>query len=268
MPLASPPRTSHPPDDLAEVEGPSDAEALYRATVLRMMEAHGYRAVSMARLYGAGLTFAPGLRWMRFVAGAARESVEHGAAIGQCYRALGAAHLDVVLERRLRAAPPRLAGSRAELAVACLVAGRGWRWTVREHDQCSFLPYRAVVAQLSLELEAREVAAERFLAECVRAEGAAAARPFVSPWVRAVRASFGRAGTPGAAYAVSVGLKKRDVSATVRDCVDDIARALRACGLDDVAPEAMGETTEPEGVEGDSEAFDGPPGRVKAGGLE
>ena len=74
-------RTSHPPDDLSEVGAPADAEALYRATVLRMLEAHGYRAVAMARLFGTGLSFAPGLRWMRFVAGAARESVEHGAAI-------------------------------------------------------------------------------------------------------------------------------------------------------------------------------------------
>jgi len=261
-------RPSRAPADLAEAEGPSDAETLYRATALRMMESHGYRTVSMARLYGAGLSFAPGLRWMRFVAGAARASVDHGVAIGQCYRALGAARLDVVLERRLRDAPPPVAESRAELAVACLVAGQGWRWTLREHDQCSYLPYRAVVAQVALELEARQVVTERFLAELVRAEGAAAARPFVEPWVRAVRASFGRAGTPGAAYAVSVGLKKRDVSATVRDCVDDIARALRACGLDAGTLGAEEDSTAPEAVEGDPESPSGPGGASKAGGDE
>ena len=261
-------RTSHPPDDLSEVGAPADAEALYRATVLRMLEAHGYRAVAMARLYGTGLSFAPGLRWMRFVAGAARESVEHGAAIAGCYQALGATHFDAVLERRLRAQPPRVAASRAELAVACLVAGHGWRWTLRDHDQCSYLPYRAVVAQLGLALEARQVVAERFLAELVQAEGGEAALPFVAPWRDAVRASFGRAGTPGAAYAVSVGLKKRDVAATADACDEDIVRALRACGLN-AGDGAVGtESAEATGDENDPAPTQSPTAPPRAGGEE
>ena len=50
-------------------------------------------------------------------------------------------------------------------------------------------------------------------------------------WLRQGLLSFGRPGTEGAKYAISVGLKKRDSSECIKDYVRDILPAVREAGL-------------------------------------
>jgi hypothetical protein len=52
--------------------------------------------------------------------------------------------------------------------------------------------------------------------------------------------SFGRPKTDGNAYAMSVGLKKRDSGAVMQDFVNDIKGAVRSCGLRFPDPAAIG----------------------------
>ncbi len=212
----------------------SDAE-LFEATARRLLEAHGYRAVAMARLYAHGLTCTPGLRWQRFVAGAAREAVEHYAAIAQCYEVLAGATIEPVVEARLAQDRPTLADSRGELAVAVMMQGRAWATTLREHEDCAYIPYREVVARIAKDAGVRQVLGDRFLSEIVRLDGSAAVQPFVDRWYALAATSFGRPGTPGAAYSLGVGLRRRDVALVLREWSDDVARMLVHCGLEAVA---------------------------------
>ncbi|MBL8603347.1 MAG: hypothetical protein JNK72_15590 [Myxococcales bacterium] len=251
--------TPPPQGESVSVEGfdatvSGDPAALYRATVCRMMEAHAFRAVAQARLLGAGVVHSTGLRWMRFATHAARECVEHYGGIAGCYEALAGQRLEPVVERRLRAEAPPLAQSRAELAVAQLVSGRAWMWTLREHEACSFLPYRAVIAAMLRDVEARQTLAERFLSEAVRHEGVGPCEAALGPWVDPALAAFGRGGTPGAAYALSVGLRRREVTLAVRECIDDLKRVLGAAGLTAASVPAL-HVAEASGPE------EGPPSR-------
>jgi 1,2-phenylacetyl-CoA epoxidase catalytic subunit len=50
-------------------------------------------------------------------------------------------------------------------------------------------------------------------------------------WLRIGLLSFGRPGTPGNAYAIEHGIKKRDSGACMQDFIDDIRGAVRAAGL-------------------------------------
>lgn len=207
-------------------------ETAFRAAAREMIEAHGERVLTLARMQGHGLQFVPSTRWMKYVAGSARESVEHFEIVSNAYHLVSSGHFDAAVSARMRASPVEYARGYDELAVALLVLGRAWWWQLREHDGCALLGYREVAMRLGHEVAARQVLQEQMVAEVVRAADADALRGHVAHWIDVARASFGRPGTPGVAYAIGVGLRRRDVSAALRDFLLDVRGVLLGCGLD------------------------------------
>ena len=72
---------------------------------------------------------------------------------------------------------------------------------------------------------------ERALAEACRGGVSEAQQAFFRRAVKSAVHSFGRPNTPGTAYAINTGLKKRDAAPVVRDFLDDVALITAATGL-------------------------------------
>ena len=65
-------------------------------------------------------------------------------------------------------------------------------------------------------------------------------QPFFEKWLRIGLLSFGgQPGTPGNAYAIAQGIKKRDSGACMKDFLADIRPAVDAAGLRFPAPETL-----------------------------
>jgi hypothetical protein len=65
-------------------------------------------------------------------------------------------------------------------------------------------------------------------------------QPLFERWLKLGLLSFGRPGSEGNRYAISVGLKKRDSGLVMQDFITDIKPAMRQGGLKFPAPEALG----------------------------
>ena len=128
--------------------------------------------------------------------------------------------------------PVPFAESWMELAMAQFLYDRGGFWQLREYEECSFLPYREIIAKILEEEAGHQGLGERIVVEmCRGGEFDAVKQPLFEKWLRIGLLSFGRPGTEGNRYAQSVGLKKRDSGDVMRDFVEDIKPAVRASGL-------------------------------------
>ena len=143
-------------------------------------------------------------------------------------------------EVRLSQHPIPMAGSWFELAMAQFLYDRGGFWQLREYDKCSFVPYRKVIQKIILEEKGHQALGERIVVELCRSKQfeAQKQRDFAT-WLRQGLLSFGRPNNAGNAYAIEVGLKKRDSGAVMQDFLNDIKPAVKACGLRFPTPEEM-----------------------------
>ncbi len=211
-----------------------EMDDLYHATVLRMMEAHGYRAVAAARLLGHGLRYVPAVRWMRVVAGHARDLVEHYETVSRMYESFTGESMEPVVNARLAERPAPLADDWTELALAQCLYGRAVLCLLREHDGCSFVPFREVTARLARVEAGWQVPAERAAIEaCVTGTGAGHPdrQALFDKWLRLSLVAFGRPNTPGNVYALAVGLKRREPGAVMLDYLADLRATVSAAGL-------------------------------------
>ncbi len=223
---------------------PSELDPLYRVTVRRTIESHGSRALALASWFGRGIELLSDARWLRFAGGGARECVHQLHRIGRVYESLTAEALEPVAHARLMERPRDQARGTDDFAVASMVLIRGWFEVLREHDRCSYLPYREAVGSMAHEVNARLVLAEQFLSERARGANPEAMRAMVMRWAPRAEADLGPGTSPGVAYAISVGLKRRDPDELRRGFRAELSRALRDCGVDvdlSEAPEAWPE---------------------------
>ncbi len=213
----------------------------YFQTVRQMMESQAYRELAAARLFGHGLQFVSDLRWIEYVAENVHEEVEHLEAVVEIYeRLVGEALIPKVLAR-LAERPVQFAGSWFELAMAQFLFDRGGFWQLREYEDCSFLPYREIVGKIIGEETDHQGMGERLVVElCRSGEYEAVKQRFFETWLREGLLSFGRPGTEGNRYAISVGIKRRDSGEVMQDYVNDIKPVVKACGLTFPTPEALG----------------------------
>lgn len=211
-------------------DAPRPGEDLFQATVRHTLEAHGARALSLARTLGHGLQYIPSVRWMRFVTGLSRDLVEAFALLAERYAAVSDERLDALTHARLLARPVPLPGDFDELAVATFVQGQAWWWQLREHDRSAHDGLREVALRLARSVNERLVVVEPLAAARWRDGDRARMTLYRDRWAQLARASFGRAGTPGISYAISNGLRRRDVDAVVRDFDDDLSRVFAAHG--------------------------------------
>jgi 1,2-phenylacetyl-CoA epoxidase catalytic subunit len=204
----------------------------YRQTVVQMMESQAYRELAAAVMFGDGLKLVPSLKWLKFMTWHIREEMEHYEAVVKMYQEFTGTSVEPVVHARLAQKPIPFAGTWFELAMAQFLYDRGGFWQLKEYEECSFLAYREVVEKIVEEERGHQSLGERIVVDLVKTGNHEHEKqPMFERWFRIGMLSFGRPGSEGNRYAMSVGLKKRDSGDVMRDFIEDIKPCMRACGL-------------------------------------
>jgi 1,2-phenylacetyl-CoA epoxidase catalytic subunit len=209
-----------------------DMPERYRVTLEQMMKSQAYRELAAARLFGYGLQFVEESKWLKFMVWHIREETEHYFAVVDMYRRFTGDSVEPWVNERLRQRPIPMAGSWFELAMAQFLYDRGGFWQLQEYEVCSYPPYRDVIGKIIGEERGHQALGEKIVVElCQNGGYDSVKQPIFERWLRQGLLSFGRPATEGNAYAISVGLKKRDSREVMHDFLADIAPAVAACGL-------------------------------------
>ncbi|HKA87777.1 MAG TPA: Phenylacetic acid catabolic protein [Haliangiales bacterium] len=209
-----------------------DMPERYRQTLEQMMKSQAYRELAAARLFGFGLQFVEESRWLKFMVWHIREETEHYLAVADMYRRFTGESVEPWVNERLRQKPIPMAQSWFELAMAQFLYDRGGFWQLKEYEVCSYPPYRDVIGKIIDEERGHQALGEKIVVElCQGGAHDGVKQPTFERWLRQGLLSFGRPATEGNAYAISVGLKKRDSAEVMRDFLADISPAVAACGL-------------------------------------
>ena len=211
----------------------------YDRMIVQLMESQAYRELAAAHMFGYGLRFVPD-KWLRFMVWHIREESEHYEAVARMYKEFTGEEVEPRVKERLAGKPVPFAESWLELAMAQFLFDRGGFWQLKEYDQCSFVPYRGVIQKIVGEEEGHQALGEKIVIElCRSGEYEDVKQPLFEKWLRIGLLSFGRPGTPGNAYAIAHGIKKRDSGACMQDFIDDIRPAVNAAGLAFPAPASL-----------------------------
>ena len=201
-------------------------------TLIQMMQSQAYRELAAAQMFGYGLQFVPELKWLKFMTWHIREEMEHYEDVVKMYAAFAGESVEPVVRARLQKKPIEFAQSWYELAMAQFLYDRGGFWQLKEYEECSFLPYRSVIEKIIKEEEGHQALGEKIVIDLTKTGRYDDVKQgFFEKWLRQGLLSFGRPGTEGSAYAISIGFKKRDPAAVMQDFIDDIKPAVRACSL-------------------------------------
>ena len=216
---------------MSEVQSAAQMSPEYRQMVVQLMQSQAYRELAAAHMFGYGLQFVPE-KWMKFMVWHIQEEMEHYQAVSRMYREFAGEEVEPSVRERLAARPVPFAESWFELAMAQFLFDRGGFWQLKEYDQCSFVPYRAVIQKIVKEEAGHQDLGEKIVVElCQSGRHDQAKQPLFEKWLRLGLLSFGRPGTPGNRFAIEQGLKKRDSGECMKDFVQDIRPAVTASGL-------------------------------------
>jgi 1,2-phenylacetyl-CoA epoxidase catalytic subunit len=170
-----------------------------------------------------------------------REEMEHYEVVVRMYKQFTGESVEPKVNDRLGKKPISFAQSWFELAMAQFLYDRGGFWQLKEYEECAFLPYRDVIGKIIKEEAGHQGLGERIVVEMARSgQFDEVKQGFFAKWFKQGMLSFGRAGTEGNKYAISVGLKKRDSGVVMQDFIDDIKPAVVACGLTFPDPASIG----------------------------
>jgi len=209
-----------------------DCEPRYRETVVQMLRSQAWRELSAAQLFGHGLQFVSDLRTLKFISRHVQEETDHYAAVAELYQKHVGESIEPWVTEKLATKPIPWASSFLELGIAQWLYDRGGFWQLKEYEGCSFLPYRKTIEKIIKEEKGHQALGEKIVVELTRTGQFDADKQRVfEKWLRQGLLSFGRPATDGAAYSISVGLRKRDPGAVMQDFLDDIKPAVKACGL-------------------------------------
>jgi 1,2-phenylacetyl-CoA epoxidase catalytic subunit len=211
------------------------------ATLTQMMESQAYRELAAAQMFGYGLQFVPDLRWLKFMTWHIREEMEHYEVVVRMFKEFTGQSVEPAVYARLAKKPIDFAQSWFELAMAQFLYDRGGFWQLQEYDTCAYAPYRDIVQKILKEEAGHQGLGERIVVElCRSGQHDAIKQPLFDKWFKQGMLSFGRPNTEGNAYAIGVGLKKRDSGAVMQDFVNDIKPAVKACGVRFPKPQDIG----------------------------
>lgn len=213
----------------------------YARTLDQMMKSQAYRELAAAQMFGHGLKHVPELRWLKFMTWHIREEMEHYEVVAKMYAEFAGESVEPWVNARLADRPIEFAESWFELAMAQFLYDRGGFWQLQEYDNASFPLYREVIRKIIAEEKGHQALGERIVVElCQSGEHDDVKQALFEKWLKYGLLSFGRPGGEGNAYAIEVGLKKRDSANVMRDFIDDIRPAVKAAGLRWPAPGALG----------------------------
>jgi 1,2-phenylacetyl-CoA epoxidase catalytic subunit len=221
-----------------------DMPERYRQTLEQMMKSQAYRELAAARLFGYGLQFVDEGKWLKFMVWHIREETEHYFAVADMYKRFTGESVEPWVVDRLKQKPIPLVDTWFELAMAQFLYDRGGFWQLREYEGASYPPYREVIEKIIKEERGHQELGEKIVVElCATGKFDGVKQAVFERWLRQGLLSFGRPRTEGNAYAISVGLKKRDSREVMNDFLGDIAPAVAACGvtvppLDEIGVEA------------------------------
>ena len=235
----------------------ANIDARYVGTLTQLMESQAYRELAAARLFGHGLTFVPELRWLKFISFHIQEETEHYDNVARMYRELTGESVEPAVLERLRRRPITYARSWYELSMAQFLYDRGGYWQLREYEECTYQPYRRVVAKILREEKGHQALGERLVVELTRTgKFEETKQSCFNQWLREGLLSFGRPDTEGSRYAISVGIKRRDAGPVMQDFIDDIKPAVKACKLEFPPLESIGIVSPKSGLDFSLDAVD------------
>ena len=211
---------------------------VYRTMVLTLMDKQAGREVATAEVFGQCVLHAPTvedkIRITRFQA----EELKHFQLIARLMRDLGV-DMDAYVRNRQKAGA-RFTGDEADMQIRDwidatmfnFVIDRAATFQLGEYTKGSYLPLADANRIILKEEEGHKSFGEVCLEEMCRdpATRAEIQRRFAKWFVASMRI-FGRAGTPGNAYCLRVGLKTRDSGDVAAAYLDSIRPVMAACGL-------------------------------------
>lgn len=213
----------------------------YAQTLDQMMKSQAYRELAAAQMFGHGLKFVPELKWLKFMTWHIREEMEHYEVVAKMYAEFAGESVEPWVHARLSERPLEFAESWFELAMAQFLYDRGGFWQLQEYEAATFPPYRETIRKIIAEERGHQSLGERIVVDlCESGDFDGVKQPLFEKWFKYGMLSFGRPGGEGNAYAIGVGLKKRDSGEVMRDFVADIRDAVRRSGLRWPEPASLG----------------------------
>ncbi|MBM4367641.1 MAG: phenylacetate-CoA oxygenase subunit PaaI [Deltaproteobacteria bacterium] len=234
---------------MTEYHTRADMPERYARTLDQMMKSQAYRELAAAHMFGHGLKYVPELKWLKFMTWHIREEMEHYEVVAKMYAEFAGESVEPWVNARLAEKPIEFAESWFELAMAQFLYDRGGYWQLQEYENASFPRYREVIRKIIAEEKGHQGLGERIVVEmCQDPAYDGVKQSLFEKWLRYGLLSFGRPGGEGNAYAIAVGLKKRDSGEVMKDFIDDIRGAVRSSGLRWPEAGALGMEL-PEGVD-------------------
>src|SRR4029077_7529798 len=155
------------------------------------------------------LRFAPDLGRLKLMVWHAGEEVRHFEAVARMFCSFTGDSIEPRVSWLLARKPIPFAQSWFELGMAQFLYDRAGLWQLRQYDECAFVPYRTVARRVVAEQSGHQAIAERIVVDlCRSGQFEDFKHPCFYRWLAEGMRSFGRPGSEGARYAVSVGLRK------------------------------------------------------------
>jgi 1,2-phenylacetyl-CoA epoxidase catalytic subunit len=220
-------------NEIPTVRRREEMDQRYFETLAQMIRSQGYRELAAATVFAGALHLVPSVKFKKQVVQHIHEEMEHFEVCCQLYGEIGAGDLDEACTGFLREkSPVPPIESFLELGVAQFLYDRASAFQLREYENSSFDPYCRVVGKILEEEEGHENFGAEIMIEHSRDPGQRArTQEYFSKWLAVSLKSFGRPGTKGNKYAVSVGLKTRDSAAVAQEYLDSLKTVMRIAGL-------------------------------------
>ena len=205
----------------------------YFETLCQMIRSQAYRELAASQCFAYALRHVPTLAYKRQVLEHVAEELEHYEICVSLWSQIGGpGDLDAICHARLAEGAVPLIDSFLELGAAQFLYDCASAYQLREYENSSFDPYCEVVGKILEEEEGHEsFGAEVLIKHCRDESCRPEAQALFDKWLAVSLCSFGRPGSEGSRYAVSVGLKTRDGAAIQQDYVDGLKPTMRLCGL-------------------------------------
>lgn len=210
----------------------------YRKMVLTLMDKQAGREVATAEVFGQCVLHAPTVEDKIRITRFQGEELKHFQLIGTLMRELGVDMEAYVRDRRKAGA--RFTGDEADIQIRDWIDAtlfnfmidRAATFQLSEYTKGSYAPFAKANEVILKEEEGHKSFGEACLEEmCKDPETRAEIQRRFQKWFVASLRIFGRAGTPGNRYCVSVGLKTRDSGDVAAAYIDSIRPVMAACGL-------------------------------------
>jgi 1,2-phenylacetyl-CoA epoxidase catalytic subunit len=210
----------------------------YRKMVLTLMDKQASREVATAEVFGQCVLYAPTVEDKIRITRFQHEELKHFQILARIMSELGV-DIDAYVRNRQRAGA-RFTGDEADLQIRDWIDAtlfnfmidRAATFQLTEYTRGSYLPLARANEVILKEEEGHKNFGEACLeAMCQDPATRAEIQRRFTKWFVASMRIFGRAGTPGNRYCLSVGLKTRDSGDVAAAYVDSIRPVMARCGL-------------------------------------